>query len=175
MAIRKPTKKELKVIKKALASFGSFDFLEEFSIYIKEGERKEVYAVSKDLEQFIGKLNEVAFGIKIGEVGKRFRFTVEGAFFLVKRNKKKVYVNEKGEMLFLYGRDIFRESIVDVTDDVRENDIVFVCNKKGDIIGIGKARFGRDRIFDVEEGRVVVENLVDRGEYIRKEKLYNAY
>ena len=175
MAIRKPTKKELKVIKKALASFGSFDFLKSFSIYIKEGEKREVYAVSKDLEPFIGKLNEVSFGIKIGEVGKRFRFTLEGAFFLAKRNKKKVYVNEKGEMLFLYGRDLFRESILDVSEDVMENDIVFVCNKRGDIIGIGKARFGRDRIFKVEKGRVVVENLVDRGEYIRKERLYTAY
>ncbi|ADC66564.1 Protein of unknown function UPF0113 [Ferroglobus placidus DSM 10642] len=175
MEIRRPTKKELKIIRKALAAFGSVDFLDNFSIYVKEGEKKEVYAASKDLEAFIGKLNEVSFGIKVGEVGKRFRFTLEGAFFLVKRNKKKVYVNEKGEMLFLYGRDIFRESVIDVTEDVRENDIVFVCNKRGDILGIGKTRFDAERIFKVEEGRVVVENLVDRGEYIRKEKLYDAY
>ena len=175
MAIRKPTKKELKVIRKALAAFGSIDFLSDFSIYVKEGEKKEVYAVSKDLDSLIGKLNEVSFGIKIGEVGRRFSFTLEGAFFLVKKNKKKVYVNEKGEMLFLYGRDIFRESLIEVTKDVKENDIVFVCNKRGDILGIGKTRFDAERIFEVEEGRVVVENLVDRGEYIRKERLYNAY
>ncbi len=175
MQVRRPTKKELKVIRKALASFGSFDFLEEFSIFIKEGEKKEVYAISKDAELFVGKLNEVAFGLKIGEVGKRFRFTLEGAFFLARRKKKKVFVNEKGEMLFLYGRDIFRESVEDVTDDVRENDIVFVCNRRGDILGIGKSRFDAKRIFSVEKGRVVVENLVDRGEYIRKNRLYNAY
>ena len=122
------------------------------------------------------KLNFVHAGLKVGEVGnRRFRFSLEGSFYLAKKNKKKVFVNEKGEMLFLYGRDIFAESVVDVTNDVEENDIVFVCNTKGDILGIGKTRFDARRMKEVEKDRVVVENLVDRGEYLRKEKTYNAY
>ena len=78
-------------------------------------------------------------------------------------------------MLFLYGRDIFARSVVSVTEDVRENDIVFVCNKRGDILGLGKSRFDSERYKEVDEDRVVVENLVDRGEYLRKKKLYDAY
>jgi len=43
-------------------------------------------------------------------------------------------------MLFLYGRDIFAESVTRV-GKFEQNEIVFVCNKFNDIIGIGKARF----------------------------------
>lgn len=172
---RKPKKRELKVIKNALRFFGSEDFLGDYIILIKEGEKKEVYMLSKDLWEFL-KNNRIEFtsaGIKIGEVGKRLRLTVEGAFWLVKR-RKRVWVNEKGEMLFLYGRDLFASSIVKV-EDFKENEVVFVCNRDNDIIGIGKARFDSDKIRYVEKDRVVIDNLVDRGEYIRRTKLYKAF
>jgi len=162
-----------------LRAFGSIDFLNDNELLILEKEdKKEVYALSKDLAKFLElfKLNFVTAGIKVGEVGsRRFRFTLEGSFYLAKREKKRVYVDEKGEMLFLYGRDIFARSVVKVTDDVKENDVVFVCNKRGDILGLGKSRFNADRYKKVEEDRVVVENLVDRGEYLRKEKTYSAF
>ncbi len=175
--LRRPKRKELKVINSALRAFGSTDFLKENEIMVRDG-TKEAYALSKDLAKFLElfKLNYVHAGIKIGEVGsRRFRFSLEGTFYLVKKEKKKVYVNDKGEMLFLYGRDIFAESVVGVTEDVKENDIVFVCNGRGDILGIGKARFDAERIRKVAKDRVVVENLVDRGEYLRKEKTYEAF
>ena len=184
MKLREPSKREFKVIRAALRSFGSLDFLERNKLLVYElnnesGEKvKEVYALSNDLAKFLElyKLNIVHAGLKVGEVGsRRFRFSLEGSFYLINKDKKKVYVNEKGEMLFLYGRDIFAKSVERVTDDVKENDIVFVCNKRGDILGIGKARFDAKRMKEVEEDRVVVENLVDRGEYLRKNKTYNSY
>ncbi len=181
--LRRPRKKELKVITSALRAFGSIDFLKDNELFVLESHIggktiREAYAISKDLAKFLElyKLNYVHAGLKVGEVGsRRFRFSLEGAFYLVKKNKKKVFVNEKGEMLFLYGRDIFAESVIDATKDVKENDIVFVCNTKGDILGIGRARFDAERMKEVAKGRVVVENLVDRGEYLRKEKTYDAY
>ena len=174
--LRRPKKKELKVICSALRAFGSLEFLKNNELLVNED--REVYALSKDLVKFLElhKINHVVAGIKVGEVGgRRFRFSLEGTFYLVRKNKKKVFVNERGEMLFLYGRDIFAESVVDITEDVKENDIVFVCNKRGDILGIGRTRFDAERIKDVAKDRVVVENLVDRGEYLRKERTYNAY
>ncbi len=176
--LRRPRRREEKVIRMALRAYGSEEFLRDNDLLVRDGNAKEVYALSKDLSKFLElyKLNFVHAGIKVGEVGsRRFRFSLEGTFFLVKRVKKSVFVNEKGEMLFLYGRDIFSDSVVDVTDDVEENDIVFVRNLRGDILGLGKSRFSAERMKDVESGRVVVENLVDRGEYLRKEKTYNAF
>jgi 60S ribosome subunit biogenesis protein NIP7 len=40
---------------------------------------------------------------------------------------------------------------------------------------LGKSRFEAEKVRSVEEDRVVVENLVDRGQYIRKEKLYSSF
>ncbi len=181
MEFREPLEKELKVIRKALKFFG-FEFKSEsepgFELLIHEtGSIKEVYAVTPGLAEFLENtgLKAVAAGIKVGEVGKRLRLTLEGTFFLVKTKKKRIYVNRKGEMLFLYGRDIFASSVMKASPDIRENDVVFVCNTRGDILGIGKSRYDGDRIRSVEEDRVVVENLVDRGEYLRKEKLYRAF
>ncbi len=176
--LRKPKKREEKVLNSALRVFGSIDFLNDNELLILEMDKREVYALSKDLYKFLElfKIDFVNAGIKVGEVGsRRLRFTLEGSFYLAKRERKRVYVDEKGEMLFLYGRDIFARSVVRVTDDVRENDIVFVCNEKGDILGLGKSRFNADRYERVEKDRIVVENLVDRGEYLRKEKLYESF
>lgn len=176
--LRKPKRREEKVIKSALRAFGSENFLNDYEILVREGDKKEAYALSRELLSFVNRvhMNYVCIGIKVGEVGsRRFRFSLEGSYYLVKRNKKKVYVDEKGEMLFLYGRDIFARSVVDVTKDVEENDVVFVCNTMGDILGLGKSRFDWSKYKEVEEDRVVVENLVDRGEYLRKEKLYDAF
>ncbi len=174
--LRNFKKRELKVLSKALKVFGCFKL--NFILKVKENNKKEVIAMSTHLLNFIEKyknLNYVFVGIKVGEIGKRFRLTLEGTFLLYKRNRKKVYVNEKGEMLFLYGRDLFSESVVSFTNDINENDVVFVCNKDGDILGIGKARFNSEKIKNVESNRVVVDNLIDRGEYLRKNKLYDAF
>ncbi|WP_290596613.1 MULTISPECIES: PUA domain-containing protein [unclassified Archaeoglobus] len=178
MALREPNKKELKVIKKALSYFDSKSFLEKYSVFVKEGEdRKELFALSKDLAEFLKKLDpDIIYnaGIKVGEVGRRLRLSLEGSFWLVRKDKKKVWVNERGEMLFLYGRDIFSSSVIKA-GDFGENEVVFVSNKHGDIIGIGKSRFPAEKIWDVDPDRVVIENLTDRGEYIRHVRLYESF
>lgn len=175
---REPKKKEAKVIESAMKYFGS-DV--QGKIAVLESKKREVYLLSEELYDFLydflkeKDIKPLFAGLKLGEVGRRFRFTVEGTFFLVKKKKKRIYVNDRGEMLFLYGRDIFSESVVKATPDIKENDIVFVCNKAGDILGIGKSRYEADKLRSVEKDRVVVENLVDRGEYLRKEKVYDSF
>ncbi len=174
MAYRQPNTKELKVIRKALHYYGSSDFLNDYVILIREGERKEVYAVSKELSSVIRKLNPHYAGVKIGEVGRRFRFSLEGTFWLLRNDRNRVWVNEKGEMLFLYGRDIFAGS-VEGTTEFRENSIVFVCNRFSDVLGIGRSRYSSDELDNLPGDKVFVENLVDRGEYLRHQKTYLSF
>ncbi|MEM2817711.1 MAG: PUA domain-containing protein, partial [Archaeoglobaceae archaeon] len=66
------------------------------------------------------------------------------------------------------------ESVTKV-GEFEENEIVFVCNRYGDILGIGRARFDSLKILRQAKDRVVVENLVDRGAYLRHEKIYDAF
>ncbi|HID42204.1 MAG TPA: hypothetical protein EYP30_00235, partial [Archaeoglobaceae archaeon] len=152
---------------------GSLNFIENYSLLVNEN--REVFALSKKLADFIleNKIEFLSAGLKVGEVGKRFRFSLEGSFFFALK-KKKVYVDKTGEMLFLYGRDIFAESVRKAVK-VKKRDVVFVCNTDGDIIGIGRSRFDGEDMRSVEKETVVVENLIDRGEYLRKEKLYSSF
>ncbi|RLI79318.1 hypothetical protein DRP05_04450 [Archaeoglobales archaeon] len=184
MEFRKLNKKELKTILSAFRANG-FE-LDDKEVVVREVAQKhkkikEVLLLSRDLLNFLNNPDKnlrdklVFAGIKVGEVGKRFRFSLEGSYYIARKKRKRVYVNDRGEMLFLYGRDIFSASVVKVTDDVRENDVVMVCNRDGDVLGIGKSRFNAEIMRSVDENRVVVENLVDRGEYLRKKRLYDAY
>ncbi|MBE8540450.1 PUA domain-containing protein [Geoglobus acetivorans] len=175
MEVREPTKKELKVIRNALKFFRATDLLERYKIFIVESGKREVYLFTEEVFELLMKTDAVHAGVKIGEVGsRRFRMTLEGAFFIAK-DRRRVIVTERGEMLFLYGRDVFAGSVVDVDEDVRENDVVFVCNRYGDVLGLGRSKYDADVIGELQQERVVVENLVDRGEYLRKEKLYDAH
>jgi 60S ribosome subunit biogenesis protein NIP7 len=171
---REPSKRESRVIDSAIRYFGS-DV--DWEITVFDSKKKEIYALSSDLLSFLNErqISTAFAGLKLGEVGRRLRLTVEGAFLLVKKKKKRVYVSDRGEMLFLYGRDLFSESIVNATKDIKENDIVFVCNRAGDILGIGKSRYSADKLRSVEREKIVVENLIDRGEYLRKKKINNSF
>lgn len=78
--LRRPRRRELKVLLSALRAFGSLDFLEENEILLNE--KKEAFALSKDLAKFLDlhRLNYVHAGIKVGEVGsRRFRFSLYAA------------------------------------------------------------------------------------------------
>ncbi|MCS7118685.1 MAG: NIP7 N-terminal domain-related protein [Archaeoglobaceae archaeon] len=169
--LRELKDREKRILKNALKFFKSSDFLKEKKIVLKG---REVLAVSEELYEFLKTGIDCIFGVKLGEIGKRFRMTIEGSFWLMKNEKKKIWVNEKGEMLFLYGRDLFTESIIKV-GEFEQNEVVFICNRFGDIIGIGKARFKADQILKQENKKVVIENLVDRGAYLRHEKIYDAF
>jgi 60S ribosome subunit biogenesis protein NIP7 len=174
MALEELTEKQEKVIRQMLKAYDSQDFIDRYELLINEN--REVFALSKELADFLSK-NKIPFvsaGLKIGEVGKRFRFSLEGAFYLARKKRKKVYVNRRGEMLFLYGRDLFAESIRKAVR-VKERDVVMVCNTDGDIIGIGRSKFDGEKMRSVEKDVVVVKNLVGRGEYLRKQKLYDSF
>ncbi|MEM0214806.1 MAG: PUA domain-containing protein [Archaeoglobaceae archaeon] len=170
--MRELGEKEFRVLRKALKFFNSFDFLTNYRLIAVE---KELYAVSGELFEFLKLRNlECVAGVKVGEIGKRLRLTLEGAFWLMKNEKKKIWVNNRGEMLFLYGRDIFAGSVEKV-GEFEENEVVFVCNRYGDILGIGRSRFKSSEILKLPEDRIAIENLVDRGAYLRHEKLYKSF
>lgn len=170
--MRELSDKELRVLRKALKFFNSFDSLKNFKLIAVD---RELFAVSPELYDLLKQKNlECVAGVKVGEVGKRLRLTLEGAFWLMKNEKKKVWVNDHGETLFLYGRDIFSGSIAKV-GEFEENEVVFVCNKYGDILGIGRSRFKSSEFLKLPADRVVIENLVDRGAYLRHDKLYSSF
>ncbi len=179
MEIRELKQKELKVLRNALRYFRAESFLRTHRFFVVENERKNLFMCTPEVYRLISGqssgINFVWAGVKTGEItSRKVRFTLEGAYYLAGK-KDRIFVSSKGEMLFLYGRDILASSVQSWDRSIKENYVVFVANNYGDILGIGRLRHPPEKISDLDPDEIAVENLVDRGEYLRKNRLYDAF
>jgi 60S ribosome subunit biogenesis protein NIP7 len=120
--------------------------------------RREVYATNPEVVKILSALGRDPYsvGLYIGEVKRgRFFLSLEGAYLLAPHTNKKVIVDDKAEQLVLYGRDVFSKSVVDFSACERGTRCL-IMNNKGEPLGIGMV------------GKDVIENLMDRGWYLRK-------
>ncbi|WP_456483209.1 PUA domain-containing protein [Methanopyrus kandleri] len=92
------------------------------------------------------------------------RIHVEGARELTRRvDEIKTYVTERAAVLFTYGRDVLPESIVEIRGpkEPRLVAVVYRDDLGEHCVGVGRLRFS-------EDGRPVVDNVIDRGWYLRR-------
>jgi len=107
-------------------------------------------------------------GLYLGKVGKN------GGFFpsfnllnlLVDVAANKVMVNRKAAWLFICGRDVFQTGIVKVMGSKRKGDATLVLNEFGECLGFGMIM---DNL-NSSEGKVAVKNILDVGDFLRREK-----
>jgi len=78
----------------------------------------------------------------------------------------KIVVDKKTEWLFICGRDIFRRGVTRVIRSGKEEDHVLVLNGHGECLGFGKVVSDLDK----EKSGVVVRNILDIGDFLRREK-----
>ncbi|MHA1860517.1 MAG: hypothetical protein ACTSVF_05430 [Candidatus Asgardarchaeia archaeon] len=142
--------------------------------------RRNVHLVNKEMMEFLPKIFQkdpsyasmkiYSVGIFFGRFqGDIFRITIEGAR-LISHYMKKVRVNEKGEQLFLYGRDILGESLTYVDPTVSNEDIVSVNNRMDEFLGIGEWVV-ESRDLDRLRKKVVVRNKADLSMYLKEDTL----
>lgn len=74
-------------------------------------------------------------------------------------------VNEIGERLVLYGRDLFGQSITDASPDILASQFLVILNDKRETVAVGRARVPATQIFN--EGSITVYTLLDIGYYLR--------
>jgi len=174
---REATKKELSRIRKALNDWTGKDIYEEIIservIVVGEGKIKEVFLVPKEVYNILDRTREIRMpyylGLFFGEINGDFKISLEGLWLISKYGREKgVVVSEKGEQLFLYGRDILEESIIKVGSLVRPGKKVIVLNKFYEPLGLGIIA----KLFDKPTGKpkTIVKNILDRGWYLRKGK-----
>jgi len=126
--------------------------------------------VPQELEAVIVKMQPHLAGLEIGHLKKQFMPSISGADIfarLGKRNKFYVTVNENAEKLVLYSRDVMGESIVEVSGELDENDLVIILNTKQEAIGIGRTRFAGTSL--LQKGKATITTLADAGYYLRDE------
>ena len=137
----------------------------------------EVYVCSsKDQKDLTIKLQPIYSGIVIGNIkGKKFTPNLNFADLIVNHNPNLNYpyavLENKGSNLFIYGRDIMGNSIVDFFKEIKENQILIILNQKKEVLGIGRSRFNNNLI--TQNDKIVIDNVQDIGtHYLKEENRY---
>lgn len=76
----------------------------------------------------------------------------------------KVVLDRKAAWLFICGRDVFRKGIIKFTGCRQRGDYALVMNEFGECLGFGVVTGNFE-----ENGKVAVRNLLDIGDFLRRE------
>ncbi len=158
MKFRELSSKELEALKRGLQEYGAkADF--PGKLMLSFNGRREVVLLSEEAFELLKRLGEAySAGLKLGEIKrKKFKLDLEGAFLISRQAENVVVVNSKGEELALYGRDIFINSVLQYPE-LKKGERCLIVNTKKEALAIG--RFTGEKVF--------VENIKDRGWYLRK-------
>jgi ribosome biogenesis protein Nip4 len=125
------------------------------------------FLLNKDLTKVCSK-NFYYAGTYLGKVknGKFFP-SFNLLAMLAEGEANKIIVEKKAAWLFICGRDIFRKGILEVQGSRKKGDHVLVLNEFGECLGFGRILRGLDK---AAEGEVVVKNVSDIGDFLRREK-----
>ncbi len=163
MKVRKLNNEELKEIKTQLNNYidlSIFNF-DNLLILIDNNNKINVIYTTNEVINNIDKLINInCIGIIFGELelkqNNKLKFTIslEGLSILEKNiSKNYIIINSKSETLFLYGRDIFKSSVIKLNGGGK----VAVFNENKELLGIGN--YG---------GGDIIKNIIDKGWYLRK-------
>lgn len=135
------------------------NYLENNSVFVYS------HSIQKDL---ISSLKPILLGLQIGVLlKKKFVPNLNFAELVTKYNKDLDYphviVQDDVANLVIYGRDIMGNSIVSHHNEIKENQIIIILNKKLEAIGIGRSRFYGKAI--TQSNKITIDNLQDIGTY----------
>ncbi len=85
--------------------------------------------------------------------------------------KSIVVINDWGEKLALYGRDIMAGSIIDMYPPILKGKLVIIANRINEFIGFGTPLYNYNEIIKLrnkQPTQIVIRNEVDLGWYLRK-------
>jgi ribosome biogenesis protein Nip4 len=106
-------------------------------------------------------------GVFLGKVkGGKFFPSFYLLDILAKKGGNRIVVDAKAAWLFICGRDVFRKGIVKSFGSMRKGDAIIVLNEFGECLGFGKAIDS----LDMPTGILVVKNVLDLGDFLRREK-----
>ncbi|HEU4443440.1 MAG TPA: hypothetical protein VFR94_02080 [Nitrososphaeraceae archaeon] len=173
--LRSPNAQELTQLRRSFDRWGIFAFMESQKLvinYDRVVKKREVHLSTDALLDTLRKvtLQPDEMGLAIGQIrNKKFIPSLSGAEIIAKHSRRFPYVmiNEIGEALVLYGRDIFGDSVKEVSKGLDQNQTAIILNQNRESIGIGHTRFSGENLF--RKGEVTVYTTVDAGIYLRNQ------
>ena len=97
-------------------------------------------------------------GLPLGVEDSFFKPSLFLLELLSKKTKNKVFINKEAEWLFLCGRDVFPAN---VAKDNSKEKVFLVQNELDENLGLG--------IKTNHKGKKIIRNLIDRGDFLRRE------
>ena len=129
-------------------------------------EKAQCYYLLNPILRKIAKPNFYYAGLYLGKV--------EGGVFFPSFNllnmmapvaANKVFLEPKAAWLFICGRDVFKKGIAKSMGSQRKGDYTLVLNACGECLGFGVLTASLAAV----SGRVVVRNMLDIGNFLRRE------
>jgi ribosome biogenesis protein Nip4 len=143
--------------------FGASLMLDE-SLVAEKGNK--YYFLSEGLKSFI-KEGFLYAGTYLGEArGGGFVPSFPFLAMIAETARNKTYVDRKTEWLFICGRDIFRQGVVERTGATGRGNCTLIINRFDECLGFGRV------IADVNKKAeaVAVKNILDIGDFLRRER-----
>lgn len=172
------TRQENTIIRREFNRWGIYNYIQDkvFVINERQNNTKELFVIPLVLKDFIYCPDSCYGGLRIGVLQNK-NFLPSITFFNIvakcSNNFLYVIVSCNAEKLILYGKDIFGDSIIYASPDIKQNSIILILNKSKEFLGIGRSRFQGTRI--KENGKVTITTLFDLGMYLRCEKSDKIY
>ena len=150
------------------------DFTAQFKATINLNEKlvvkrkKRYFLLNENLKSHLHE-DYYYIGIYLGK-------TKEGRFFpsfnllamMARGRARKIVVGRKTEWLFICGRDVFKRGILRTIGSMRKGDYTLVVNQHGECLGFGRLLCNVDE--EVDRQRVIVRNISDVGDFLRRER-----
>lgn len=173
--MRKPTRNELSLFYRESNKWDIFAIVSNKLILIKEEtiknqNRKLLFMIPENLENLIYSKHTYRSGLFLGTINVKNFYPSFPFLYLVTKfgiNYPYILLNAEAEILFLYGRDILGESILEYSKGLKENCLVIISNTNKEPLGIGRTRFSDEVIR--KKGKITISNLMDLGLYHRNE------
>ncbi len=150
------------------------DFVKKFNTTISLDEKLIVrkqnryYVLNENLRRLIAKEFFCA-GTYLGkERGRVFFPSFNLLAIIAEKKANKVTVDEKTEWLFICGRDVFKQGILDIKGSKKRGTHTLILDQHGECLGFGKILKNPDE--KQAKNQPTIRNIADIGDYLRRER-----
>jgi len=152
------------------------NFAKLFGAELRIGERlvvkmgNRLFLLDGEVRKLAGKSEEWLYaGIYLGRVEDgKLHPSFPLLSMIAEKAKNRVTVDDKTAWLFICGRDIFREGILEVKGSGAKGAYTLVFNRNGECLGFGRIAENLDYL----KSGLAIENLLDIGDFLRRERRF---
>ena len=141
---------------------------------ISEKYRENIFLVRKSDLNFFQNLpitELIYFGILIGHFLKEdFFYHFEFLDIIAPFTERKIIVDSKGEQTTLYGRNPTKKMLKKSNYIFKKGNKLIILNEFEEVLGLGKSLIDYKMIGRLDNKKVIIKNINDKGWYLRKGK-----